>query len=74
VINWLKGKKTYLLCSGGLVSGIYMISQGQTAEGAKLVWESAVAIAVRLGIAKQGLHGAQVLDSLIDLAKVRAQK
>ena len=74
MVAWLKGKKTYLLCAGGIVSGVYMIANGQTVEGAKLVWESSVAIAVRLGIASQAIHGAKVLDKLIQIASGRASK
>lgn len=53
IINWLKGKKTYLIGAGLIAMGIYNCATGDVDQGAQQIGEGFAVMTLRAGIAKK---------------------
>jgi len=52
VIDWLKGKKTYLVAAGGAISGAVLLLEGHVVEGVQTILGALGLGALRAGVKK----------------------
>lgn len=55
MIEWLQGKKTYIIAVGMIVYGLTLLIQGQQEQGIKVIMEALGLGALRSGVTKSGL-------------------
>lgn len=54
-MDWLSGKKTYIIALCMVVYGVGLILQGQQEQGIKVIMEALGLGALRAGVTKSGL-------------------
>ena len=54
MIQWLRGKKTYLTAAAGVITGVVLIVEGQVVAGVQTILGALGVGALRAGVAKTG--------------------